>query len=105
MKPTRPKGWPPSISTGQTGMLPTPGAFSFRTLKIKLNKHLKQNKDPFFITLKSKKKNKTKTLKRIRTHRLPKILEKNLVLNQWGELHGPAFKAANTRAAAYPRPL
>ena len=31
---------------------------------------------------------------------MPKILEKNLVLNQWGELHGPAIKAANTRACA-----
>ena len=31
---------------------------------------------------------------------MPKILEKNLVLYQWGELHGPAIKAANTRACA-----
>ena len=31
---------------------------------------------------------------------MPKILEKNLVLNGWGDLHGPAIKVANTRAAA-----
>jgi len=32
-------------------------------------------------------------------HRLPPILSKNLVAEGWGELHGPAIKAANTRAA------
>ena len=35
-----------------------------------------------------------------RTHRLPKLLEKNLVNNGWGELAGPAIKAALTRACA-----
>ena len=37
---------------------------------------------------------------RPRTHRLPKLLEKNLVNNGWGELAGPAIKAALTRACA-----
>ena len=50
---------------------------------------------PYFLFWVKKMKNI-----RIRTHRLPKILEKNLVLNGWGELHGPAIKAASTRASA-----
>ena len=40
---------------GRLVYCPPQELYSFRTLKIKLNKHLKQNKDPFFITLKSKK--------------------------------------------------
>ena len=35
-----------------------------------------------------------------RTHRLPKLLAANLVQDGWGELHGPAIKAAATRACA-----
>ena len=34
------------------------------------------------------------------THRLPKLFLSNCVQSGWAELHGPAIKAANTRAAA-----
>ena len=33
-------------------------------------------------------------------HRLPKLKHANLISNGWGDLHGPAVKAANTRAAS-----
>eukprot|EP00969_Alexandrium_andersonii_P361366 15457387-Alexandrium_andersonii.AAC.2 len=34
------------------------------------------------------------------THRLPTLVASNLTQDGWAELHGPAIKAANTRAAA-----